>query len=104
MIGDAAMVLLAAAGLMLLAGWLGRQVPRWVGLLMWWLGSGAMTAWAFYLSVLLLVPNDLMGLEGIAWADLTAQLVRVLAGLTSVVAGARMLAQADTPARVPAAA
>jgi hypothetical protein len=97
-VGDAAMTALAVVGLVVLAGWVGRGLPRWVGIAAWWLGSGALAAWGSYLLVVLLVPNDLTSGLDSTWTDPAAELVRVAAGVTAAVVGARLVA-AQAPVR-----
>jgi len=90
--GDLVMTGLAALGVLLLAGWVGRRLPRWLGIGAWWVGSGALAAWSAYLLVLLLVPNDLVGDAATAWTDLVAEAVRLVAGVGCAVVGGRLLA------------
>jgi hypothetical protein len=45
-----------------------------------WLGTGAMTAWAAYLLVLLVVPVELVGDIDVSWTDVAAEAFRVAAG------------------------
>lgn len=99
-VGDGALVVVGIAGLALLAGWVGRSVPRWVGVLGWWLGSGAMAAWGLYLFVVMLVPNDLASGSDIGWTDPAAELVRVAGGVAVGLAGARLLTAAPHPTPV----
>ncbi|MGJ9411432.1 hypothetical protein ACHAAC_01880 [Aeromicrobium sp. CF4.19] len=82
LLGDTSMVLVAAAGLLLLH--LGRG-PRWGAALALWVGSSAVTASGAYQLVLATVPNDLAPPGGTAW-DVVAPAVSLVAGITTVLA------------------
>ena len=43
-------------------------------------GTGALTAWGTYLTVILLIPNDLVGQSSVDWATVGTSLLRAAAG------------------------
>lgn len=74
-------VALVAAGALLA---LGRVRAGQVAVVAAFVGTGALTAWGTYLTVILLVPNELVGQTVIDWPTVTASLLRAAAGFVGV--------------------
>lgn len=97
LLGDAAAPLVAVLGLMLLHRGAG---PRWRPVVATWVGSGATFAWGLYQLVLVTVPNDLVtGETGVL--DVATQVVRVAAGLTTLLAAGQAAARERRSAARP---
>lgn len=91
LLGYAVLTAGAVIGLALLAVPTSLRWPRWIAICLAWLGTGAMTAWAAYLLVLLVTPVELVGDISVSWADVTAEAVRILAGLGAALLMASLL-------------
>jgi hypothetical protein len=97
LVGFALLTAGAAAGLALLALPTSLPWPRWLAVVLTWIGTGAMTAWSSYLLVLLLVPVELVGDITVSWADVAAEAFRVAAGLGAAAAMVWLLRRRTTP-------
>lgn len=86
LIGDLAMLACGAAGLAVLATRRPAGLPRWRAIVLTWLGSGAVAGWGLFHLVLLTVPNDLVGDDAVSGLDITAQALRLAAGLATALA------------------
>lgn len=77
---DLAIALVAAAALVALC----RPTAGRVAAVLAFVGTGAITAWGAYLSVILAVPNELVAQTSVDWPTLSASLLRVTAGFAGV--------------------
>jgi hypothetical protein len=96
---NAAMMLAAATGMLMIVHRLGRNIPFWLSLAMTWTGAGSLFAWGLWPLINVLGQTALLqGADQMALVNL-ANLLSVVVGLTMGLVMLFLLAERRAPAR-----